>query len=1331
MRYGNAVFVEHFSGLKNTNSNRKALIYLDKNTDDETSLSYQELHQQSFRLASYLRKQHLVGKSVLLLYPSSIDYVVAFFGCLYAGVVSVPAYPPKNNHHAVRLKNIIEDASVEAVLCSEQSMESIKKHVKVDRYIATDTIVSDIDNDASIDNDVSNEPDHTVIDTDNLVKSKDGSEHEVAYLQYTSGSTSSPKGVMVSQRNMLVNCEIFAKGVQTPKGGCHVSWLPLFHDMGLVEGILLPLSLGATAVFMAPERFVQQPIRWLRALSDYKAVMTGGPNFAYDLCVQRTSAEQRAGLDLSALKVALNGAEPVVKSTLDKFSRLFEEHGFCESAHFPAYGLAEATLVITTGDPGANEPKCIYVDEQVFKNNSVKVCQEKDPGSKAVVSSGLIASSPIVEIVNPDSNKPVGNCVIGEIWAAGPSICSGYWGKAETTKARFHGLLEEHPDQRFLKTGDLGFIHEGQLFVTGRIDDLIIIRGENHYPQDIEHTVENLHPALRRGGFVSAFTVQNGDERANKLVIVQEVERTQRNKIDVAGILSMIRKAVFDVHGLNAHDVVLVQPGEVLKTSSGKVQRSACRIKYKNDSFKRAKGGRQVTETGGPSDQVSSVVGDARTPGDPLLGASMNAVSGSRANTASESASADELVEWLREYAGSRINSYLIDERRCIPPYIVLDFGNKGLMGMQVSKRYGGLGLRYLDVVKVYQQLAAIDLTLATFVGLNNYLGIWPIEHHATDEKKEDLLPLLATGRELAAFAITEPGAGSSPNSIQCVAAYDGISQFKINGSKSWIGSGSWSSVINVFAKTVDTEDTAIGMSGFTLRQGTPGLSVASEAMTMGMRGMVQNSVSIDNLHASSSCLLGSLGNGMMVARDVFQLGRFMLSIISLGGMKRCVQLLHRYAARRSIGTGRLLDNPVTRWRIFEMRSGITLVENFVQYIAAKLDQGDRVSEELYLACKITAPEFLWRACDGLMQTLGGRGYIDTNIASQLLRDARLIRIFEGPTETLSMHLGSKILNDETILKSWISDDLQSPRLYDRFHTAFTAIELTSHANQSSDIDRVASKRWAQVLIGELAALTILEAVTSFINLSAKQSENSSAVEWVNSEFDRIYRTSLEKIRCWNSVAVSHSKDYPASDSVSQYTNDIGDIQQAMAGESHDLDSYLHIDLKGNNQIDEDRGSVSFDSERSEENVDGKRIDSSSGNGSQDPSSNVGSSTHSVNATHSVNGIQSWLTQWVCSNRNISLDFIQPEMPFSDYGMDSISVVELVEDLEKWLQLDIDTTIVWNYSNIDSLSNFLIKRLQPRVGVESNPPRTPELDILSEDEIRSLLMDELAETGGV
>jgi acyl-CoA synthetase (AMP-forming)/AMP-acid ligase II len=398
---------------------------------------------------------------------------------------------------------------------------------------------------------------------------------DIAFLQYTSGSTSEPKGVAVSHANLLANLEMIRLSLGTTKQSTYVNWVPLYHDMGLILNALEAFYVGALCVLMAPNAFMQRPLNWLKAIHHYRAEVGCGTNFGFDLCVSRYRAEQMQDIDLSCWKVALNGAEPVHAETIKRFIETFAGHGFDPAAVFPAYGMAEATLLISGGHRGAGHVTRT-VSQSGLQAHVVGAPADQADG-QTLVGCGRALVNERIAIVEPDSCTRLPSERVGEIWVDGPNVARAYWQNAEATKT---GLNAEIPGEddgaRWLRTGDLGFLDaSGELFITGRSKDLIIIRGINHYPQDIEHTVQTLHPALRQN-CGAAFSIS--DERGEEtLVIVQEIERTERNRIDPDEMKGLIREGVTDQHELFARHIVLIRPGTLPKTTSGKIQRSLTR----------------------------------------------------------------------------------------------------------------------------------------------------------------------------------------------------------------------------------------------------------------------------------------------------------------------------------------------------------------------------------------------------------------------------------------------------------------------------------------------------------------------------------------------------------------------------------------------------------------------------------------------------------------------------------------------------------------------------------------------------------------------------------
>ncbi|MDB9433817.1 fatty acyl-AMP ligase [Microcystis aeruginosa] len=545
---------------------RIAYIFLRDGEIEEARLTYGELDQNARAIAAHLQSLEAKGERGLLLYPPGLDFISAFFGCLYAGVVAIPAYPPRRNQNLLRLQAIIADSQARFTFTNAALFPSLENQWAKDAELgAMQWIVTD-------------EIDHHLRE-DWLEPTLE--KNSLAFLQYTSGSTGTPKGVMVSHDNLLINSADLDGGWGHDQDSVMVTWLPTFHDMGLIYGVIQPLYKGFLCYMMSPASFMERPLRWLQALSDKKATHSAAPNFAYDLCVRKIPPEKRATLDLSHWCMALNGAEPVRAEVLKKFAEAFQVSGFKATALCPGYGLAEATLKVTA--VSYDSPPYFYpVQANALEKNKIVGATETDTNVQTLVGCGWTTIDTQIVIVNPETLKPCSPEIVGEIWVSGSTIAQGYWGKPQETQETFQAYLADTGAGPFLRTGDLGFIKDGELFVTGRLKEIILIRGRNNYPQDIELTVQNSHPALRPS-CGAAFTVENKGEE--KLVVVQEVERTWLRKVDIDEVKRAIRKAVVQEYDLQVYAIALIRTGSLPKTSSGKIQRRSCRAKFLEGSL--------------------------------------------------------------------------------------------------------------------------------------------------------------------------------------------------------------------------------------------------------------------------------------------------------------------------------------------------------------------------------------------------------------------------------------------------------------------------------------------------------------------------------------------------------------------------------------------------------------------------------------------------------------------------------------------------------------------------------------------------------------------------
>ncbi|WP_037583730.1 non-ribosomal peptide synthetase [Stigmatella aurantiaca] len=533
---------------------------------EEKTLSYGELRYRALTIARSVQALAAPGERALLLYPPGLEYIAGFFGCLYAGMVAVPAYPPdplRLNRTLPRLRAMIQDAQAKVVLTTSfilsmgESLFEQEPDFKNLHWIATDDLPKGA-------------PDRWV--------QPSVSGNTLAFLQYTSGSTGAPKGVMLTHDNLLCNLEMIAHTFQIRSDSVCVIWLPPYHDMGLIGGILEPVYTGMRTTLMSPMSFLKNPFRWLDTISRLKATVSGGPNFAFDLCVRKVTAEQRQRLDLSHWKVAFSGAEPIRPETLDRFTQTFETCGFRRKAFFPCYGLAEATLIVSGGEVPEPPILCSLRASALEQGQAVEA-PSGELDSRTLVGCGQTVPNQEILIVDPVSSVPCPPGKVGEIWVCGPSVAQGYWQKPTETGQIFQARPASGGERVYLRTGDLGFLKERELFVTGRQKDLIIIRGRNHFPQDLELTAEQSHPSLRPG-CSAAFSVDwEGEE---KLVLVQEVDVRKagdlRAQLDVCkAAATALRQRLAEVHEVQLHALALIEPGTIFKTSSGKIQRSACR----------------------------------------------------------------------------------------------------------------------------------------------------------------------------------------------------------------------------------------------------------------------------------------------------------------------------------------------------------------------------------------------------------------------------------------------------------------------------------------------------------------------------------------------------------------------------------------------------------------------------------------------------------------------------------------------------------------------------------------------------------------------------------
>lgn len=549
-----------------------AYTFLADGENESGSCTYQELDLQARAIAVQLLTKVKPGDRALLVYPytAGLEFIAGFLGCLYAGVIAVTDYPRQHIKSLTQYQDRIVDCQAAIALTTQEFVDRVKGLLITNPSLALKLkalpwIASD-----QVDLDLASQWQKPQITSDTL-----------AYLQYTSGSTGQPKGVMITHGNILHNSEVIYQSFGHHPETRILMWLPMFHDMGLIGGVMQPLYTGLPAVLMSPIALAQKPFLWLQAISKYKITTSGGPNFAYDLLCQKVTDEQRASLDLSHWSVAFSGAEPVRAETLAKFAELYEPSGFKKEAFYPCYGMAEATLFITGGN-AQNYPTISHLDQIALTEDKVVAIAPDHPNFKAVVSCGYTWLGDEIIIVDPETKTECASDRVGEIWATGKGIGIGYWQREEQTQSTFQATLVNNPDKTYLRTGDLGFIKDGELYITGRIKDMMILWGRNHYPQHIEETVEACHPALRRN-HGAAFSIEiNGEEQ---LVIAHEINRSDLRNLNAEEVIGAIRLAVGEQNLANVFAVALLKTGSIPKTSSGKIQRRACQSMFLDGSL--------------------------------------------------------------------------------------------------------------------------------------------------------------------------------------------------------------------------------------------------------------------------------------------------------------------------------------------------------------------------------------------------------------------------------------------------------------------------------------------------------------------------------------------------------------------------------------------------------------------------------------------------------------------------------------------------------------------------------------------------------------------------
>jgi len=1236
-------------------------------------ICYAELLVQVKNCVHVLRKKEVhKGDTCLLIFNQGIEFIVAFLACQWLGAIPVPLPIPGRAKPLTKWENIAKECLPVVVISSEKSAHKLKVSLSRSTFLTRIPLIPvKVDSEGAA---VTVKSDNFAIDL-----------HTTAFLQYTSGSTGKPKGVVVTHSALMENAKASKKNMNASVDSIFVSWLPFYHDMGLNLFIVQTIYCGASLYLLKPEDFMSKPLNWAYALSKWQGTHTGGPNFAYHLLTDKLlqlhqevkDGSFRRTLSLRSLRMCACGAEPIRIKTVAAFQNAISLFGATDHVISPGYGLAEATLTVALKQEG--EPvHWVKLDKQALQQHKVLVLEKgilqtghyfpEDEKSVYLVGNGKVIDNHGITLVNvldmgasmleASFKKPcLGAYVIGELCFTGPSLTSGYYNNRKATDATY--IYSKCKRKVYLRTGDLAFKDkDGEIYIVGRIKDLLIIRGLNYYPQDIERSAYAAHPNLRVDGAAAFAIEKHGEETC---CIMQELKREALRAPDFDAYAKAIRMAVLKDQGIRVETIFFVAPMQVPRTSSGKIQRQLTKQRTEQQAWQNTL---YISHLGAMVSQHNTVA----VPALPTIRQQV----------------LETISHKLAHFLETRVDSLSIDERRTIPAYIISEFAQMGLLGLLISPQSNsagaGLGLAFGQARKLLETIAAADVTLGLFATLHNLLGLQPIAKFGQASVRDTILAELASGQGTASFALTEPEAGSNPKALKTVAQKrDGL--WILNGEKCWVGSSSWASYLTVIAHSRDEDGRYLGLSAFLVPQGTAGLQHLEECNTMGMRATMQGHFIMQDVALPDSHVLGEVGKGQDLLREVLCMGRLGINSLCIGVLKTVLSRAKGWAENRKVNTGYLIDVPVVLKRLQQQLWVLEIVEAFQDRLSKWLDTAPPIPEVLINASKIFATEETWKAVDFLMQITAARGYSEPNGIAQLFRDTRVLRIFEGPTESLIADLGGRSTDDLSLVMDFLvaqqvpmNTTLEKERLQRIKRQLEVLDELEGYEEPSAGTPNLYARyAFGEVLSYVLIAWLCQDAVSEQARSWLTNKVNTSLHHYLAVAGKKLSKQQVD--RQFKQVLKDHKCIYTQpSLSAARIRSPFRDLR----------------DLETNNRP-------------------------------QQQLKTKDTLTASAEDCHTRGTeIEDWIYTWLHREVHIERDFLTSSTTFSEYGLDSALSIKLISAINTRFGIQVEASIIWSYTTVRDLSDYLytyeIKAVKPAA---SKPAK------LDDDFLKDLLHGEI------